>query len=374
MQVINSKFFRGLRGFLKSIAFGINILTLLLLLSSWLSWTVSPERFSVFAYLGLGFAFTFVATVLFLFIWGFARKWKLLAVNILVILICFKPITAFFPVNIFSAKAPDKTLKVMTYNVRGFAWDVNRGWDKNHPMIEYIQSVDPDIICMQEYLSVGWGVKTNTKNLLKALKKYPYYSMTKLRPGDRFEYGLLCLSKYPIKKVLPIPIVTSDNGSVLYEIDVDGKKITLINNHLESNRLASNDKKLYKKFIKQRDSQMLDEVTHNLERKLGGAYKTRAPQADLIAHYISEQKTDATIVCGDFNDTPISYTYRTISKNLVDSYVETGFGSRITYHENFFWFRIDFIMHSKNVKAYNTTIDKVNFSDHYPVWTCIDLN
>lgn len=131
---------------------------------------------------------------------------------------------------------------------------------------------------------------------------------------------------------------------------------------------------MYKKFIKQRDSQMLDEITHNLERKLGGAYKVRAPQADLIAHYISEQKTDATIVCGDFNDTPISYTYRTISKNLVDSYVETAFGPRITYHENFFWFRIDFIMHSKNVKAYNTTIDKVNFSDHYPVWTCLDLN
>lgn len=374
MQAINNRFFRGIRRFLKSIAFGLNIFTLLLLLSSWLSWTVSPERFSIFAYLGLGFAFTFIAAILFLFVWSFARKWKMLAVNVLVILICIKPITAYFPVNIFSSKAPEKTLKVMTYNVRGFAWDVNRGWDKKHPMVEYIKSVDPDIICMQEYLSVGWGVKTNTRNLLKALKKYPYYSMTKLRPGDRYEYGLLCLSKYPIKKVLPIPIVTSDNGSVLYEIDVDGKRITLINNHLESNRLASDDKKMYKKFIKQRDSQMLDEITHNLERKLGGAYKVRAPQADLIAHYISEQKTDATIVCGDFNDTPISYTYRTISKNLVDSYVETAFGPRITYHENFFWFRIDFLMHSKNVKAYNTTIDKVNFSDHYPVWTCLDLN
>lgn len=345
----------------------------MLLLSSWLSWSISPERFSVFAYLGLGFAFTFFASMFFVFLWCFLRKWKFLAVNVLIIIICIKPILAYFPVNVFSSKQPEKTLKVMTYNVRGFAWDVNRGWDNEHPMVEYIKSVDPDIICMQEYLNVTWGAKTNTQNLLKALKKYPYYSMTKLKPGDRFEYGLMCLSKYPIKKVLPIPIVTSDNGSVLYEIDVDGKRISLINNHLESNRLASDDKKMYKQFIKQRDSQMLDEVTHNLERKLGGAYKMRAPQADLIAHYISEQKTDATIVCGDFNDTPISYVYRTISRDMVDSYVETGFGPKITYHENFFWFRIDFIMHSKNVKAYNTTIGKVKFSDHYPVWTCIDL-
>ena len=150
MQAINNRFFRGIRRFLKSIAFGLNIFTLLLLLSSWLSWTVSPERFSIFAYLGLGFAFTFIAAILFLFVWSFARKWKMLAVNILVILICIKPITAYFPVNIFSSKAPEKTLKVMTYNVRGFAWDVNRGWDKKHPMVEYIKSVDPDIICMQE--------------------------------------------------------------------------------------------------------------------------------------------------------------------------------------------------------------------------------
>lgn len=373
MQVTNNRLYKVLRRFLKTIAFGINIFTLLLLLSAWLSWNISPERFSLFAYLGLGFAFTFTANILFLFVWCFTRKWKFVVLNVLVMLVCYKPIAAYFPVNVFSGKPSGKTLKIMTYNVRGFAWDINRGWDKEHPMIEYIKSVDPDIICMQEYMSVTWGAKTNTGNLLAALKDYPYYSMTNLRPGNRFEYGLLCLSKYPIKKVLPIPIVTSDNGAVLYEIEVDGKRVSVINNHLESNRLASNDKKMYKKFLQQRDSQMLDEVTQSLERKLGGAYKVRAPQADLIAHYVNEQNTDATIVCGDFNDTPISYVYRTISKNMVDSYVETGFGPKITYHENFFWFRIDFILHSKNVKAYNTTVGRIKYSDHYPVWTCIDL-
>lgn len=374
MQVTNNRYYQYFRKALKSILFSINIFVLVILLSAFLTWNVSPERFSVFAYLGLGFAFTFVAGIAFLLLWCFTRKWKFVAVNILVILICYNPITAYFPVNIFSSKAPEKSLRIMTYNVRGFAWDVNRGWDKNHPMIEYIQSVDPDIICMQEYLNVTWGAKTNTRNLLKALKKYPYHSMTLLRPSSRFDYGLFCMSKYPIKNVQVIPIVTSDNGAVLYEIEVDGKRVSLINVHLESNRLTSNDKQLYKKLLKQRDSQMIDEVAYSLEKKLGGAYKVRAPQADLIAHYVSEQNTDATIVCGDFNDTPISYAYRTISKDLVDSYVETGFGPRITYHENYFWFRIDFILHSKNIKAYNTTVDRVKFSDHYPVWTDISLN
>lgn len=372
MQVTNNKLYRFVRQTFKSILFGINIFTLLLLLSSYLSWNVSPERFSGFAYLGLGFAFTLAANAAFLIFWCFIRKWKVVVLNVGVMILCYSPITAYFPLNIVREKAPEGSIKILSYNARGFAWDTNLKWDDSHPLVEYIKSVDPDIICMQEYLSAGKNI--NTKNLVKALEKYPYYSVTPLRKVIWYEYGLACFSKYPIKSVQPIPIVTSDNGSVLYQIDVNGKRITVINNHLESNRLTSNDKRLYKKLIKERTSNMFDEVAQNVERRLGGAYKVRAPQADLIAHYVSEQNTDATIVCGDFNDTPISYTYNTISKNLEDAFVETSFGPRITYHESYFWFRIDFILHSKNLKAYEFTVDnKMKLSDHYPVWTYLQF-
>lgn len=374
MQATNKKKIKLLGKSISSIIFAINIICLLFLLSSFLTWSISPDKILAFSYLGLGFAFTYFVNLAFLILWCFFKKWKFVAVNIIVICISYKPVTAYSPINIFSSKAPENSIRLMTYNVRGFAWDVNRGWDDKHPMIEYIKSVNPDIICMQEYLNVTWGAKTNTTNLLKALKDYPYFKMLPLRPVNRFEYGILCLSKYPITKMTPIPIVTSDNGAVLYEIEINGKIISLINTHLESNRLTSNDKQLYKDFIKKRDAQLFDELAKNIDTKLGNAYRVRASQADLVAHVINEQKTDATIVCGDFNDTPISYVYRTISKDLVDSYVETGFGPAITYYENYFWFRIDFILHSKNIKAYKTTVDKVKFSDHYPVWTDLKLN
>ena len=99
------------------------------------------------------------------------------------------------------------------------------------------------------------------------------------------------------------------------------------------------------------------------------AYKKRERQADLIANYIEQQDTNATIVCGDFNDTPISYAYHKIKGDMTDAFANTGLGQGITYHENRFWFRIDFIMHSLAFESYNCTVDKVKYSDHYPVHT-----
>ena len=42
-------------------------------------------------------------------------------------------------------------------------------------------------------------------------------------------------------------------------------------------------------------------------------------------------------------------------------------------NENFFWFRIDNILHSANMKPINCTVDKVRYSDHYPLWCYLQL-
>lgn len=54
-----------------------------------------------------------------------------------------------------------------------------------------------------------------------------------------------------------------------------------------------------------------------LIRKLAEASAIRAPQADAIAHEITTSPHPSIIVCGDFNDTPISYTHRTIAQDLM---------------------------------------------------------
>lgn len=370
MPVTSKQIFEYLRRTFHSFVLGINIFTLLLLLSSFLSWGISPARTLIFAYLGLAFPFILTVNLLLLVFWCIISKWKIALFNVIVLAICYSPITTYFPINIFSGTPPEGSIKILSYNVRGFNWELNKKWNANMPMVQYLKSVDADIICMQEYVVSTSDKHASTRNLQKVLKVYPYYSVIPLRPSNgRYEYGLACFSKYPIKSILSIPIVSSDNGVALYKIEVNGKIITVINNHLESNRLTSADKKLYKDFLRARDSHKLDEVTQSLENKLGSAFRKRAPQVNMVARYVEEQTTDAIVVCGDFNDSPISYSYKTIKKDLLDSYAETGFGPGITYHENYFWFRIDFIMHSRNLKAYKCTVDKVKFSDHYPIWT-----
>lgn len=378
MQVTSKKIFGYLRRTFKTILFGINVFFLLLLLSSFLSWNISPENANILGYLGLAFPFFLVANILFVLLWSMLLNWKMVLFNILVMIICIKPITTYFPLNFTSEAPPENSIKILSYNVRGLNWKLHKKHTEDKPIIQYIKSVNADIICMQEYMASTSDKHASTANLQEVLGKdqYPYYSVTPLRSTKGgYEYGLACFSKYPIKSTLKIPIISSDNGSVLYQIDVNGKTVSVINNHLESNRVTSEDKKLYRNFFKQRkeDTIKINDLTQNIEERLGAAYKKRAPQVDLIAKYIAEQKTDAMIVCGDFNDSPISYTYKTICENLSDAYVETGFGSGITYHENYFWFRIDFILHSKNMKAYNFTIDKVMYSDHYPIWTYLSF-
>lgn len=374
MPVTSKQLFNYLRRTFRSIVLGVNIFSLLLLLSSYLTWSVSPVSSTILPYLGLAFPFILIANLLILVFWLITSNWKAVLLNAIVLLICYSPITTYFPINIISSSPPEGSIKILSYNVRGFNWELNKKWNNDMPMVQYLKSVDADIICMQEYVVSTSEKYASTRNLQKVLKVYPYYSVIPLRPSNgRYEYGLACFSKYPIKSIESIPVESSDNGVAMYKIDVNGKLITVINNHLESNRLTSKDKKLYKDFLRARDSRKLDEVTQNLESKLGVAFRKRAPQVDMVARYIAEQTTDAVVVCGDFNDSPISYSYKTIKNGLLDAYAETGFGPGITYHENHFWFRIDFIMHSKNLTAYKCTVDKVKFSDHYPIWSYLSF-
>lgn len=370
MQAKNN-LFKPLCKLFKYIIYCLNFIVLALLLCSYFVWNIPPSKNIYLAYFGLGFIFVLIAIILFLFVWLFSRNWLLVAINILVILICIPPIKVYVPLT-FSDNTPGQDkIKILSYNVRGFNWKIDKDWESN-PIFTYLKESDADIICIQEYLASESQLKATSEKLRKALG-YPYAAITPLRPIGGNVYGLACFSKYPILNVEKLPLVSDDNGSVLYKIDINGKSISLFNNHLESNKLTSKDKALYATFFKEPNKEALSEVKNNMNDKLGKAFKKRAPQAEMLSKYISEQTSDGIIVCGDFNDTPMSYTYHQISKDLDDAYLENGFGPGITYHENHFLFRIDFILHSKNMKSANFRVDKVTYSDHYPISTYLSF-
>jgi endonuclease/exonuclease/phosphatase family metal-dependent hydrolase len=61
-----------------------------------------------------------------------------------------------------------------------------------------------------------------------------------------------------------------------------------------------------------------------------------------------------------------------MSEGLKDAFVESGNGLGISYNQHRMFFRIDHILLSKNLKAYNCTVDNsIDASDHYPIWCYI---
>jgi len=354
-----------------------NIAVVLLLFLSVLAWWVSPAKTTIFAYLGLGFVFVVVANIIFIIFWLIFLKWRYALVSLIGLLLCISPILTYFPIHGKSKNIPEDSIKILSYNIRGFSWYEYKK-DNNNPVLSYIRESNADIICLQEFLMIEDSKTINKKRIEEELKDYPYRSYVRLKSiynSKNFLYGLACYSKYPILNTTKVPIESKDNaGSVLYKIKVKNKIISVFNNHLESNRLTSEDRKLYENLLSPNtDRAKLDDIAHNIRTKLGSAYVKRSVQADTLSSWIKKQKTDGVIVCGDFNDTPISYTYKTAKGDLKDSFAETGFGAGITYNENHFWFRIDYILHSPNFKSYNCTVDKVKYSDHYPVFTYLQL-
>lgn len=367
------------RRVLKYLIFGTNVVALLLLIGSVSAWDVAPSKFIGFSYLGLLFPIILVINIAYLLLWLFTRNWKLVLVSTLVLLYCINPISTYFPYHFGERKSSSSdTLRVMTYNVMAFNWYLRHNGVVN-PVFRFVRKVNADVVCMQEYMvdrQSGGSVATN-KQVKQLLKNYPYYSVVELPASNSHSiYGLACYSKYPIVKTEKIPYsATTFNGSAIFRIKVKGKTISVINNHLESNKITSQDKQLYHNFLKTKDSEMIEGVINNIKSKLKPAFTQREAQAELLATYIEKERsqTDGIIVCGDFNDTPISYTYNTVKGNLLDAFVQRGKGVGITYHRNKFLFRIDYIFHDKNMRTYRVKVPRVKFSDHYPVVADIEL-
>lgn len=359
--------------FFRSLMLLGNCLVILFLIVAAYSDRVSPATSVTMAYLGLGFPVFCFLNLLFLIYWLLIKRWKYLLVSVVAFLICWGPLRRYFPMHLKTDKVPqENVIKVLTYNVMNFANKRHTPLSPNR-IIKYIAESNADIVCIQEFMASNSQKELNEKVINEALAMYPYRSIIRLNKGKYRATGLAVYSKFPITKSREINYNSEYNGSSLHELEVKGKKLVLINNHLESFGLTQKDKSKYASVIKSMDTEVLEEIRGTFRQKMGPAFVTRAEQAHLVAEEIAKAKADYLVVCGDFNDTPISYAHKVIQGDLIDSFEESGFGMGVTYNQNLFLFRIDNILHSPSIKAYNCTIDQVKYSDHYPMWCYLEL-
>ncbi|GAB6395383.1 MAG: endonuclease [Bacteroidales bacterium] len=350
---------------IRYIVVAANTLAAFFLLVSAYSDRIPPDKSLFFSYLGLIFPLICLLNLFFILYWALMRRWKNLLIGIGAFALCWNPCRNYFPVHFRSPVPKDNVIKILSYNVMGFAYTDHTKAAPNK-IVEYIAHSGADIVCLQEYfIAPQEGKHLTEKKLSEALSMYPYVSFVRLKA---FNWGLAVYSKYPISYSRRIDYRSEDNGSALHRIDINGKTLTLINNHLESFKLTSEDKIRYSDFIKGAGAGTFDSLKGTIRQKLGPAFLIRAQQARIVAEEIKKCTSEYIVVCGDFNDTPVSYSHRTVQGNLTDAFAESGFGLGVTYNKNSFWFRIDNIFHSPNMKAFNCTVDKIAASDHYPVW------
>lgn len=356
----------------------VNGLFIGLLLLSGLSTQVNPERFVFFSFLGLSFIPLIIINVLFVAFWIVKLKWYFVF-SLLALIITFSSFKNIFPIhnskNIQFVQNDSTQFTLLSYNVKLFDfYKKNKGLDNYNKTVNYLLEKDADIVCLQEFGYFNKKGYLNAADILTVMaKKYKYRHIEYYINSDETStYGVATFSKYPIIKRKTVDYESKFNFTICSEIQIRDKVVQLYNCHLESNQLTLDDKKMMFELVDSTSQEKIAQTTGLLFRKFGNAAKLRAKQADAISGSI--QEGDSTVVlCGDFNDSPVSYTYRKIKGDLVDAFSSTSSGMGITYTEFPFLFRIDYIFHSSNIVSGKFEIERVEFSDHYPISCVIDL-
>ena len=371
------KWYTPLKVIFYSFLTALIVILALLLVGCAYSDHLSPEKNVLFAYAGLIFPFVLLLNIFLCIYWIIAKKWLLFFLLLAALAICWKPVSIFCPLHVKTNDLPQNDLvKVLSYNVMSFAYKDHTKESPNS-IIQYIAESEADIVCLQEYMVSAGPNLMSSHDVAKALPMYPYIAEIFFSSPHhkKVRYGLALLSKFPIVSSEKISFPSTENGSAIHELDIHGKRVTIVNNHLESFRLTAEDRSKYSDIISNIRFEMLDEFRGVVQQKLGQAFRIRAKQAERLAEEIRKSGRSYTIVCGDLNDTPISYTRRTIQGLLKDAYTETGMGLGISYNKNFFYFRIDHIFHSSNMDAYHCRVDsRIKLSDHYPIYCYLKLN
>ena len=346
---------------LHSVILIVNVVVVLLLILSGYSYIVKPEH-SIFLPL-LCYLFPILALVNFSFILYWLLRFKIwILIPLIGFLITFDIHKAWFPIGFSDEGINENTFSILSYNVKYFEYPYDKDANKVHPAITYIQETDADIVCLQEVGNEFINDEMNKRAVKKALKAYPYI----ITGASEGRYSVVCLSKYPVIWFKRISYNSKSNSSFYYDLKIGDDTIRVINNHLESNKLNPKEKDKYSYALRHRESEDLTKLAEVLGSKVGSASSIRGYQAVAVSDLIKSSRYKV-IVCGDFNDVPGSFTYRTIRKGLDDSWIENGFGWGNTFHDNLFLFRIDYILHSPEIECVNTKIDKYKFSDHYPL-------
>ena len=356
-----------LLGVADGVVFLISVALAVLLMLAYAAPRVDPHDSLWFAYLGLAAPFLYLANLVLMLYW--TVRWKWIAVGLAAVaVIGLGHVSKFFRPAFGKAYEQVRqpgSFRVLSYNVEGFFGRDSLGKRENQvaEIARFIRESEPDIICMQEFELNRINPRVKFDSLLEAWK-YSAFFFTSGSP-DQNGRGLAIYSKYPVVRRGGIHYPESNNASMWADVIMHRDTLRVYNNHMQSTQVNESDREYLSGTGLSADS-LGDERLKDILRKLGRNFRVRAAQADSIAGIIHDG-TPRVIVCGDFNDTPMSYVYRTMARGLRDAFSECGSGYSHTFRGFYNTLRIDYVLSSEGLETLSYEVIPVEYSDHHPV-------
>ncbi len=346
----------------------LNIIFIGALLLSYLSVYISPEKIWILAFFGLSYPFLLILNFLFLVFWIFKRK-VFFIFSFIAILVGWNYLSSYIQIPLRKKDPKELTnnqeLNLLSFNVRLFdlyQWNQNK--NTTDAIFSYMNTGDFDVICLQEFFSRNTGELSESDINQKLTGDY-YAHIDYSTKNKNYNYGVATFSKHPIVNRGIIKFSNSSNISIYTDILFNDDTLRIFNNHLQSIRFNEKNYSFITNSKTLKDEEKFKEIK-DISTRLRDAFIKRASQAETLSNHI-KHSPHPVILCGDFNDVPVSYTYKTLIKNLKDSFIEAGAGIGNTYIGKFPSFRIDFIFYSNELECLSFDIHKVKLSDHYPL-------
>lgn len=345
-----------MKQFLIYIILLLNLLAVIALGIASISVFLSPEKLWFVALFGMAYPYLLVVNMVFIVLWVIIKPWFTLF-SIVIILAGYQHIGNYLN---FSAKnTTEKGTRITSYNVKYFMGNSNFPNKENADhILNFLRQNKADIICLQE-------VRLNKRQIfdINNLKLNQISHMQLAHTSHAG--GLLTLTDYPILYMGEIRFKNSGNMIIYTDMLINSDTVRVYNCHLQSYRLRKTE-------INSIDSIDFDNHLETKEKfrvlgvKFRDALIKRAEQAATLRDHLNSSPYPV-IVCGDFNDTPVSFTYHMVRGDLEDSFSESGKGTANTYNGKLPSFRIDYILHSKCFSSFNFEVSALNHSDHYPI-------
>jgi endonuclease/exonuclease/phosphatase family metal-dependent hydrolase len=354
----------GFRHFVRNSLLAVNIVVVAALFMAYLSVYINPSVTAIPALFGLAYPYIVALNLVFVLIWAAKRKWLAL-ISVAAILLGIGYIHNFIRFSNHGAEE-HHDLKLMSYNIRLFNIYEESEKNSHKRMLNLLKKENPGILCLQEYFVKG-SPAYGEESLRAGLGGKLYTHLKLIKSGSNSYYGIATATRYPIINRGDIVHPGSSSLTIFTDIVAGADTFRIYNNHLQSFRLKRVEGTLLSEISGEVQSGSVVEIK-SIFRSLTRGFASRAVQVSRVRKHI-ETSPYPVIVAGDFNDTPVSYTYRKMKRGLKDAFVEAGYGAGFTYKGKYPPNRIDYVLYTDELECIDFDIVKVRYSDHYPIIT-----